>query len=90
MNLEMEAKLYNLKNKLMSFFKGTEISSAEPEIERVPLSADPIDLDAAMEMDRESQVEFGDTDNSSPANGAPKVIPKGIDRFGERPESINT
>lgn len=55
----------------------------DESIERVPLSGDVKTLEDIEEGDREG-VKFYDTENSTFARGAEKVIPKGIDSFGEQ------
>lgn len=60
-------------------------ASSEEEIDKIPLSPNPIDLDQAKSLDQGGDgITYYDTENSELARGAPKATPKGIDSFGER------
>jgi hypothetical protein len=58
-----------------------KISIGEKEIDRVPLSADPISLEEVKEIEKGQQVTYYDTENSPFAKEGVKVLPRGIDSF---------
>lgn len=79
----MKNQIMDFAKKFLDKFKADEKASPQ-NIEKVPLSADAIDLDTLEEQDRGNQVAFYDTENSTVSKGAPKAVPIGLDSFGEK------
>lgn len=80
--------LNSIQEKVISYLEGSKTTrkttpASTEEIERVPLSADFIDLDTLEDMDRGSSVQFYETENSPLARDASRGVAKGIDKFDE-------
>ncbi|HXH75533.1 MAG TPA: hypothetical protein VNJ08_11240 [Bacteriovoracaceae bacterium] len=75
----------NLRERITSFLESkNKPVKSDPKIASVPLSGDFIDLETALNPDRESHVKFYTTENAEVAKGAEKAPAFGIDSFGEK------